>query len=814
MGRRKAEAAKCGARLPAATKAALASDFLPYRALVDEHALLLLDGSVMLSLAVPVLALGTTDPDQLCAHSAMHEAMSHIMSDARFVFYHHVIRRRVVPDLDGGGSDPVSRYIDARWRTHMAAETLYINEQFITLIRRPARRKANWVNRILQVLKGGAPEPHVEPEDLDALREAGQAMLVSLAPYGARLLSDYEGAGGSYSEVLELLSSLYNGEMRPVRRPAPSVPIGDMLPYRSTYFGLDAMEFRGAGDPDFAAILSLKNYPDSAAPGLTDGLLRVPCELVVTESFAPSGSGGARERDGLHIGRFRSSAGEALPDKRKSGKAHRSMGMGTADFGEHHFSVLVRDKSLPRLDRQIAACASALADVGAIAVREDVDLQQCFWAQLPGNEALIVRRAAISRAGLSCFGSLHGVAVGQATGNHWGEAVTVLPTASTTPFFFNFHSGALGNFMLIGSSGSGREVVMNFLLAQAQKFKPRMVIFDRNCRAQVFLPGIGGDYNRVAAGQTIGFNPLEMPDTQVNRAFLQDWLGLLLDVQGPGEKASIAAALDASYARDPSLRRLGHFRDLLPGAHASNASDLASRLDAWSGVGEHAWLFDNGHDGLDLSQRIMGFDMTALFETPRLLTLAMMYLLHRIDQELDGTPAMILIDDGWEAMENEVFASHFVGWLKTLSTRNALVGFLSKSAADALGSSIFPALAERIATMIFMPDSRLRAADYRDGFGLTEQECQAIQKLPARAGFFLVRQAGASVAVRLDLSAMPEVETILSRHEITAPTVDNLRMIFGETPERWYPMWTGHAWPNQESSDPEGQTFNQVWAAE
>jgi hypothetical protein len=62
----------------------------------------------------------------------------------------------------------------------------------------------------------------------------------------------------------------------------------------------------------------------------------------------------------------------------------------------------------------------------AIAVREDTNLEPAFWGQFPGNEGYLVRRALISSANMASFGSLHGFALGQAQGNHWGEAVTLL----------------------------------------------------------------------------------------------------------------------------------------------------------------------------------------------------------------------------------------------------------------------------------------------------------------------------------------------------------------------------------------------------
>jgi type IV secretion system protein VirB4 len=778
-------------------KEVLAGDRLPYAGLVDENVVRLRDGSVMLSLMVPGFAFETADSDELNAHVATREVLLRSALDARFVLYHHVIRRRVEIEMEGQFDDALAAHIDARWRSRTSSGALFVNDQFVTLVRRPARGKAGWADKLSRMMKSKAESVAVDPGDVRALRAAASAMVASLGAYGARLLGDYEGTAGQCSEVLELLSALYNGEMRPVRRPADETDIGHMLPYRRASFGMDALELRGATGGGFGSIVSLKEYPDSTAPGLTDALLRLPCELVLTETYAPSDRQIARERIDLAVRRLRSADEEAVAERREMSAARDALGTGSVGFGDHHLSVLVRADTLDQLDEVTAACAAALADAGAIAVREDVNLEPAFWGQLPGNESFIVRRALISSANMACFGSLHGFAMGQASGNHWGDAVTLLATTSSTPFFFNFHQGDLGNFSVIGPSGSGKTVVMNFLAAQAQKFAPRTILFDKDRGAEVFLRGIGGTYSRVAAGHPTGFNPLALPDTATNRAFLRDWLGVLLAAKGPEELSTIAGAVDAAYHNDPSLRRLSHFRELLAGARRPQPGDLASRLDAWLQGGEHGWLFDNQHDRLDLTQRVLGFDMTALLESPRLRTPVMMYLFHRIEERLDGEPTMILIDEGWKALDDEVFAARIRDWLKTLRKRNALVGFATQSARDALDSKIATALVEQTATMIFMPNSRARAEDYCEGFGLSQHELDVIRTLPAHSRCFLIRQSDASVVVRLDLSGMPEVLTVLSGRESTVRKLDQLRERYGDAPEDWYPVLTGLEWPGE-----------------
>jgi type IV secretion system protein VirB4 len=766
--------------------------------MIDDNVVLLRDGSVMLSLLVPGLAFETADSIELNAHAATRELLLRSALDSRFVLYHHVIRRRVHVELEATFEDPIAAHIDARWRDKLANGALYVNDQFVTLVRRPARGKAGWADRISRKMKRrGSRLIEADQADLRALRAAASSISASLADYGARLLGDYAAGGGTCSEVLELLSALYNGEMRPVRRPANGADIGRMLPYRRASFGLDALELRGAGGSDFASLLSLKDYPDSTGPGLTDALLRMPCEMVLTESYAPSDRQVARERIDLAVRRLKSADEEAMAERREMQSARDALGVGAVGFGDHHLTVLVRSARLEALDETTAACAAALADAGAVAVREDVNLEPAFWGQFPGNEAYLVRRALISSANMACFGSLHGFSLGQASDNHWGEAVALLQTTSSTPYFFNFHQGDLGNFTVIGPSGSGKTVVMNFLAAQAQKFSPRTIVFDKDRGAEVFVRAAGGCYSRISAGSPSGFNPLALPDTAVNRAFLRDWLAVLLKANGPEELSTIALAVDAAYANDPALRRLSHFRELVAGARRPEPGDLASRLDAWTVGGEHGWLFDNAEDELVLSPKMLGFDMTALLESPRLRTPVMMYLFHRIEERLDGDPTMILIDEGWKALDDEVFAARIRDWLKTLRKRNALVGFATQSARDALDSRISAALVEQTATMLFMPNARARAEDYCGGFGLTEHELDLIRTLPAQSRCFLIRQSDASVVVRLDLSGMPEVLTVLSGRESTVRKLDALRHAFGDAPAGWYGPLTGHEWPGE-----------------
>jgi type IV secretion system protein VirB4 len=440
---------------------------------------------------------------------------------------------------------------------------------------------------------------------------------------------------------------------------------------------------------------------------------------------------------------------------------------------------------------------SAFTEMGVISVREDVNLEPAFWAQFPGNFKDVARRALVSTANFAGLASGHNFPLGQATGNHWGSAVTVLETTSAGPYYFNFHKGDLGNFTIIGPSGSGKTVVLGFLLAQAQKFSPRTVFFDKDRGAEIFLRAIGGRYDALRPGHPTGFNPLRLEDTPANRRFLTDWVGRLVTAQGEtlaaDDLARIKDAVDANFDQALPFRRLRYFAELFRGERRPDATDLAARLAAWWGTGERAWLFDNDDDRLDLDAPTVGFDMTSILDDASLRTPAMMYLFHRVEQRLDGQPAIIVIDEGWKALDDEVFVGRIKDWEKTIRKRNGVIGFATQSAADALSSRIASAIIEQAATQIFMANPKAQEAEYCAGFGLTRHEYELVRSLPDTSRCFLIKHGTDSVVARLNLAGSPELLTVLSGREKTVRILDELRHDLGDDPVQWMTKLVGRA---------------------
>ena len=772
-----------------------AGDRLPYAGHINDHTLATRSGELIQMIQLDGIAFETADSETLNHMAAVRDVVMRGIANANLMLYCHVNRRRVTAELAGEQPAGFARDLDAAWQQRLAQKQLYINDIVLTLVRRPARGKVGLVERLTKWGRGKRGSAEALAEQARDLRELDAArinLLSALTRYGPRLLACYDGAAGVCSEPLEILSALFNAEMQPVLEPGGDA--GDYLPYKRISFGLDALHLKGASAAAsrFGAMVSIKDYPASTSPGMLDNLLRLPHELTLTESFAFVDRQIADERIGLALRRLRAASDETTTLRQGLLGAKDELTGGAAAYGEHHLSVHVRADSLAALDAAVADVQASLADIGAVAVREDINLESAFWGQFPGNADFIARKALVSTANLSGLISLHGFPIGVPAGGPWGEPITVLETTSSTPYFFNLHSGDLGNFTLIGPSGSGKTVVLNFLIAQAQKFHPRTFFFDKDRGAEIFIRAIGGHYDVLRPGTPTGFNPLQLPRSAANQAFLRQWLSLLLTPAGgqltADENAIIAGAVEANFDQPAEYRRLRFLVELLGGSARPVRGDLASRLAPWYGAGEHSWLFDNDRDLLNLDARTAGFDMTAVLDHPLLRTPAMLYLFHRVDERLDGTPSMIVIDEGWKALDDEIFVHRLKDWMKTIRKQGGVVGFATQSASDAIESRIAATIIEQAATQLFMSNPKAQAADYCGGFGLTEHELDLVRSLPEHLRCVLIKQGGTSVVARLDMGDMPGAITILSGREASVRKLDAIREAHGDAPADWMPQ--------------------------
>jgi hypothetical protein len=121
------------------------------------------------------------------------------------------------------------------------------------------------------------------------------------------------------------------------------------------------------------------------------------------------------------------------------------------------------------------------------------------------------------------------------------------------------------------------------------------------------------------------------------------------------------------------------------------------------------------------------------------------YLFHRIEDRFDGRPTLLIVDEGWLALDDRGFAGQLREWLKTLRKKNASVIFATQSLADIDGSAIAPAIIESCPTRLFLPNERALepqiATIYRS-FGLNDRQIEILSRATPKRDYYCQSRRG------------------------------------------------------------------------
>jgi type IV secretion system protein VirB4 len=532
-------------------------------------------------------------------------------------------------------------------------------------------------------------------------------------------------------------------------------------------------------------MLALKEYPATTVPGLLNELLAVSMELTVVQSFRFVNKSQARELLGRQQNKMANVGDKAVSQMDELSVAMDDLESNRWVLGDHHASVAVFADRIGQLDEYVARARNAMASGGAVVAREEMGLEAAWWAQMPGNMRYRCRSASITSANFADLAPLHTYPVGQAAGNVWGPAVALLKTDAGSPYYFNFHSQDVGNTLMIGPSGSGKTVTLNFLLAQALKLDTRLVCFDKDRGAEVFIRACGGTYLPLKTGLPTGFAPLKAVSyDDPGQAFLcrlmAELAGRELAVE---ERESLARAVAALADTPLQMRTIGTLRVYL---RNDDPDGLSARLKRWEAGEPLGWVFDNQADAFPLSVQFAGFDMTDFLDHPEIRSPLMMYVFRRIEAMIDGRRIAIVIDEFWKALGDRQFQTLIMDKLKTIRKQNGLLVFATQSPADALRSPIAHAIIEQCPTRIFFPNGRADAADYIGGMKLTAREFDLIStQLTPESRMFLVKQGAASVVAGLDLHGFDDELAVLSGRTANIELLEMIRAEVGDDPAAW-----------------------------
>ncbi len=780
-------------KAPIASKEYSQSNFIPYYCHWDGNTILTKKSELIQILKISGYSFETADDEDLDTCKAVRNTLLKSMSSGNYALWFHLVRCKQSAFADGEIPPGFASEVNEKWREKHASHEAFVNDLYVSIIRKSDKKGFAYVEYLINSLMNKADKSNLEEQMRESHKEINDIssrFLATLREYKPKLLGLKVTEFGTYSEPLEFLSGIVNcGIFTPML--VPSRNIAEYLPTHRLYFGPRAIEVRESTEKTkFAAIVSVKEYNVSTAASMMDSFLQLPFEFIMSQSYEFTSRNFAVQSMKIHQKRMAQTNDVAVSQVEEISKALDDAMSGHVGFGSHHITFLCMENSLKQLDEAVSQISGELVNLGMIPVREKMNLEAAYWSQLPGNFDYVARKATINTLNMASFASLHNYPVGKKSGNHWGPAVTVFDTSSGTPYYFNFHQRDVGHTTIIGPTGSGKTVLMNFLCAQAQKFGGRLFFFDKDRGAEIFIRAIGGIYTVIEPGTESNFNPLQLEDTSDNRSFLVDWFRSLVTTFEGEFKAEdmdvINSAINGNFKLAFENRNL---TNVAPFFGLEGPGTIAGRLKVWHGHESHSRLFDNKFDSLDLKKhKVFGFEMGHVLKDKISLAPVLLYLFHKIAEALDGTPTMIVLDEAWALIDNPIFAPKIKDWLKTLRKLNAMVIFATQSVEDASKSNISDTLIQQTATQIFLPNPKA-TEEYRKVFMLSDREFQLIKTTPPSTRYFLLKQSSDIVVARIDLSNMPEIVHVLSGRAETVKMLDEIREQVGDDPKIWLPVF-------------------------
>ena len=121
---------------------------LPYARHIDDVTIETRDGLLMQTIRLGGLLFETADSDELNYRAGLRDAMLRTLGSSRFAIYHHVVRRRAETSLERVTADDFSARLDRQWHEKLAGKQLYVNELFLTIIRRPLQGRIGIADRM------------------------------------------------------------------------------------------------------------------------------------------------------------------------------------------------------------------------------------------------------------------------------------------------------------------------------------------------------------------------------------------------------------------------------------------------------------------------------------------------------------------------------------------------------------------------------------------------------------------------------------------------------------------------------------------
>lgn len=669
------------------------ASYLPFKTVYTDNSIELTDGRLLRVYRVAGVQTSMQDEATREKFLDLRTALFNQIRDPNVVMRFFMIRDAADENTDYDFDQPVLQKIYDRWRDQ--GLKIFLNNYYI----------------VLSVAGAGAR---------DKLNQYGNYVESILSAYRPTVLRN---------DSRDNMARFFGRILSPISKPAPAVcdqNISNVATVDDVEFLSDGLVRYVSGDEQsFAAMLSFKVSPDYLDEEFFNTISTIQTEMICMNGFDIMGASDVETA----IRQHQSTADETQESARiQISQAQSAMDeniSGNQTLVNYYPLFVLFGATREELQKSIDEFKKISASFGVSPVVETFASRVSWFAQIPGFDVfprsfkMLSKTAAVSIPMSSTPSGIEN--------SDWGPGpLVIFPTAQGTPYSFQFHvsdkPAAVAHTLTIGPTGGGKTTLFSFLIAQSMRHqKLKAFFFDRNKGAEIFTLAVGGKYvtmegkekssDAVEKSFQTRLNPLKMPDTAANRAFLRRWFAMISGQSDAASADEIARAVSVNFdylqERDRMLKNLWE-------SCFSASGPMRGALKKWVDPLQYGDMFNEDADTLDLNARLTTFDFTDILQDETLAPAVISYILHRINNITvsGGNPSLIMIDETAPMLENKMFRDNFIAGLQEgRKNRQAyMVAFQRANVLDKLG--IGDVVRGQAQTVLFFRNPAADANDY------------------------------------------------------------------------------------------------------
>ena len=665
------------------------AEYIPFKTVYTDDSIELDDGCLVRVYSVSGVQTSMQTEENRAKFLDLRAQLFNQIHDPNVIMRFFTIRDAAGENTNYEFDQPVLQKIYDKW--HSQGLKIFLNNYYIVLSVRGASAR-------------------------DKLNQYGNYIESILAPYKPVMLKN---------DSRDNMARFFGRILSPITKPAPAV-CDEKITELAT---VDDVEFMRngniryiSGDREYyAALLSFRGAPDYLDEDFFDSVNTIQTEMICMNGFkimdAAAVEATLRQRrsaaDKEHDSTEEQiSSAESVMDENVSGNQ---------TLVNYYPLFILFGKTTEELNEYVGEFKKISASFGVSPIQENFASKVSWFSIIPGFDTfprtfkMLSRAAAIS---IPMSTTPRGVA-----NSDWGPGpLVVFPTAQGTPYQFQFHvsdkPAAVAHTLTIGPTGGGKTTLFSFLIAQSLRHKKlKAFFFDRNKGAEIFTLAVGGKYVTMQGKEKneesflTHLNPLKMPDTVANRAFLRRWFAMISEQNDALSADEIARAVSVNFDYLSDKDRM--LKNLYESCFSSNGK-MRPALKKWVDPLQYGEIFNEDTDTLDLQSRLTTFDFTDILADPTLSPAVISYILHRINNTTvsGGNPSLIMIDETAPMLENKMFRDNFIAGLQEgRKNRQAyMVAFQRANVLDKLG--IGDVVRGQAQTVMFFRNPAADAADY------------------------------------------------------------------------------------------------------